>query len=59
MPVTTDIHGNGIGEVVVDCPPVNALRVADWFAVADQVTALGRNPEVRAVILRAEGRGSP
>ena len=41
----------------MDCPPVNALRVADWFAVADQVTALGRNPDVRVVILRAEGRG--
>ena len=41
----------------MDCPPVNALRVADWFAVADQVASLGRNPEVRVVILRAEGRG--
>ena len=57
MPVTTDIRENGIGEVVVDCPPVNALRVADWFALAEQVTALGRDPQVRAVILRAEGRG--
>lgn len=41
----------------MDCPPVNALRVADWFAVADQVSALGRDREVRVVILRAEGRG--
>ena len=43
--------------MVVDCPPVNALRVADWFALADQVGDLGRNPDVRVVILRAEGRG--
>jgi enoyl-CoA hydratase len=57
VPVTSDIAGGGVGEVVVDCPPVNALRVADWFSLADQVTALGRNQEVRAVILRAEGRG--
>ncbi len=57
MPVTSEITEGGVGEVVVDCPPVNALRVADWFALADQLTALGRNPEVRAVILRAEGRG--
>lgn len=57
MPVTSDIGGGGIAEVVVDCPPVNALRVADWFAVADQVSALGRDPDVRVVILRAEGRG--
>ncbi|HWE57527.1 MAG TPA: enoyl-CoA hydratase family protein [Acidimicrobiales bacterium] len=57
MPVISDIRDGGIAEVVMDCPPVNALRVADWFAVADQVTALGRDPDVRVVILRAEGRG--
>jgi enoyl-CoA hydratase len=43
--------------VVVDCPPVNALKVADWFSLADQVAALGRDPDVRVVILRAEGKG--
>ena len=57
MPVKSEITEGGVAEVVVDCPPVNALRVADWFALADQVTALGRNPDVRVVILRAEGRG--
>jgi enoyl-CoA hydratase len=57
LPVTSDINDLGVGVVTVDCPPVNALRVADWFAVADQTTALGHNPEVRAVVLRAEGRG--
>jgi enoyl-CoA hydratase len=44
-------------EVVVDCPPVNALRVADWFALAEAVTAAGRDPGTRVVVLRAEGRG--
>src|SRR5579864_8485839 len=57
MPVTSDIGDGGIAEVVMDCPPVNALKVADWFAVADQVRALGADPGVRVVILRAEGRG--
>jgi enoyl-CoA hydratase len=38
-------------------PPVNALTVAGWYAVADALTDLGRNPATRAVILRAEGRG--
>jgi enoyl-CoA hydratase len=55
--VTTDNLGGGIAEVVMDCPPVNALRVAEWYAVADQVTAAGRDPDTRVVILRAEGRG--
>lgn len=38
-------------------PPVNALTVAGWFDLAEQVTAAGRNTEVGAVVLRAEGRG--
>jgi enoyl-CoA hydratase len=56
MGITTETH-DGIAEVVVDCPPVNALTVAGWFDLADQVTAAGRDPDVRAVVLRAEGRG--
>ena len=47
----------GIGEVVVDLPPVNALKVEHWFGLADLVRKLGCNPDVRVVVLRAEGRG--
>ncbi len=47
----------GIAEVVVDFPPVNALPVAAWFELADELRALGRDPAVRVVILAAEGRG--
>lgn len=56
MPITTSV-ADRIGEVVMDNPPVNALTVAGWYEVADAVTALGRDPEVSVVILRAEGRG--
>jgi enoyl-CoA hydratase len=48
---------DGIAEVVIDSPPVNALTVAGWFELAEVVTALGRDREVRALVLRAEGRG--
>jgi enoyl-CoA hydratase len=48
---------NGVAEVVVDHPPVNALPAAGWFALAEALTALGADPAVRAVVLRAEGRG--
>lgn len=41
----------------MDCPPVNALTVAEWFELADVVTAAGRDTATRAVVLRAEGRG--
>ena len=48
---------DGVAEVVMDNPPVNALTVAGWFELADVVRALGADPAVRVVILTAEGRG--
>jgi enoyl-CoA hydratase len=57
VPITTDIDDGGIAEVVMDNPPVNALTVAGWFELADTIRALGQDPAVRVVILRAEGRG--
>ena len=47
----------GIVEVVMNKPPVNALGVRDWFDLAAELTRLGADPNVRVVILRAEGRG--
>jgi enoyl-CoA hydratase len=47
----------GIAEVVLDAPPVNALTVAGWFELADRLREASRDPQVRAVVLRAEGRG--
>ena len=47
----------GVAELVMDYPPVNALTVAAWFELADTVRRLGADPEVRVVILAAEGRG--
>jgi len=55
--VTATVDEHGIAEVVVDHPPVNALPVAGWFELADTVTRLGRDAQVRVVVLRAEGRG--
>ena len=48
---------NGIAVVTVDFPPVNALPVDGWFALADAVRAAGRDPQVRCVVLAARGRG--
>lgn len=56
MAITTSVH-DGVAEVVVDRPPVNALRVQDWFDLADAITTAGREPTTRCVVLRAEGRG--
>jgi enoyl-CoA hydratase len=48
---------DGIAEVVMDAPPVNALTVAGWFELADVVRELGADKGTRALILRAEGKG--
>jgi enoyl-CoA hydratase len=56
MGISTTIDG-GIAEVVMDNPPVNALTVAGWYELADVVRSAGDDPGVRAVVLRAEGRG--
>ncbi|MEZ5206043.1 MAG: enoyl-CoA hydratase family protein [Acidimicrobiales bacterium] len=57
MGITHTVDDQGIAEVVMDNPPVNALTVAGWFELADLVRSLGDDPAVRVVVLRAEGRG--
>ena len=47
----------GIAEVVIDYPPVNTLPVQGWFDLAGTLAAAGADPDVRAVVLAAEGRG--
>jgi enoyl-CoA hydratase len=55
--ITSSVSDVGIAEVVVDYPPVNALPVAGWYELADALKSAGADPVVRAVVLRAEGRG--
>ncbi|GHI08458.1 enoyl-CoA hydratase [Streptomyces cellostaticus] len=57
MGVSTSSPEKGISVVTADFPPVNALPVSGWFALADAVRAAGRDPGVRCVVLAAEGRG--
>lgn len=47
----------GIAVITVEYPPVNALPVAGWYALAAALRAAGQNPAVRAVVLEAPGRG--
>ena len=48
---------DGIAEVIIDFPPVNALPVQGWYDLASAVTAAGAEASTRAVILAAAGRG--
>ena len=57
MGISHTIDDAGIAEVVMDNPPVNALTVAGWYELAATIDALGDDPKVRVVVLRAECRG--
>jgi enoyl-CoA hydratase len=56
MTVTCTIDA-GIAEVVMDNPPVNAITVADTWRIHDVFRDLADDPDVRAVILTAVGKG--
>lgn len=53
---TTQIE-NGIAELVLDNPPVNAFGCDAQFAMAEALVDLGKNDDVRVIIIRAEGKG--
>jgi len=48
---------DGVAEVTINFPPVNALPAQGWLDLAEAVAGAGQDPGVRAVILAAEGRG--
>jgi enoyl-CoA hydratase len=50
-------ESDGVAEVIINNPPVNALDSAGWRAFADAVTGLGQREDIRCIVIRAEGRG--
>jgi enoyl-CoA hydratase len=56
MPINCTVE-SGIAEVVIACPPVNALDGAGWHMLATTLNQLGADPKVRVAILAADGRG--
>ena len=48
---------DGIAELEIDHPPVNALGVAAQFALAHEIDALGRRDDVRVIVIAAAGKG--
>jgi enoyl-CoA hydratase len=56
VPIRTETRGH-VGEIILDHPPVNALDSAGWNELAGIIENMGRDPEVRCMLLRGEGRG--
>ena len=48
---------DGIAEVHLNHPPVNALDSRGWTRLAEGVAELGRDPAARVAVIAAEGRG--
>jgi enoyl-CoA hydratase len=48
---------DGIAEVMLAHPPVNALDSAGWTKLAETIVSLGSDEKVRVIVLGAEGRG--
>lgn len=56
MPFHTEVRER-IAEIVFDHPPVNAFTGAMWMELPGLVRELGQRPDVRCLLIRAEGRG--
>ncbi len=56
MAIETNIE-DGVGEVVINNPPVNALDSRGWFDFAAAVREMGERGDVHCVVVRAEGKG--
>lgn len=48
---------DGIAEMVLDHPPVNAFDSAGWFSIAAEIDRLGADDDVRVIVIGGEGKG--
>ena len=56
LPFSTTIT-DGVAEMILDHPPVNAFDSNGWFAIAREIETLGQQDDVRVIIIAGEGRG--
>jgi enoyl-CoA hydratase len=57
MSISSRLVDDAIKVVTMDYPPVNALPVEGWYAVAEEMQQASSDDQVRVVVLRSEGRG--
>ena len=57
MYVQTNVGDEGIAEVLLDHPPVNALPSEGWAHLAKTVRGLGEDERVHVIVLAGNGRG--
>jgi enoyl-CoA hydratase len=57
MTITYEIDDNGVLEVLMDNPPVNALGIADTKQIATIFESVTKNLDIKVAILTAVGKG--
>jgi enoyl-CoA hydratase len=55
--IIEQVHADGVLELVLDHPPANAFTIGDLHDLASRLGSVAARPEVRVVLLRAEGKG--
>ena len=48
---------DGIAELVIESPPVNALDSKGWRGLSEEIDRLNADDKVRVIVIRAEGKG--
>ncbi|MFZ9905869.1 MAG: enoyl-CoA hydratase family protein [Steroidobacteraceae bacterium] len=56
MPMRVDIRGH-VAEIVLSQPPVNAFDSIGWLKLATTIEEVGRNPDVRCVLIHSDTKG--
>ena len=56
MSVETFIS-EGIAEIILDCPPVNALTSSEWLDLAINIDNLAHDNDVKVIVISAKGKG--
>lgn len=57
MSITEIVHDNGVAELVIESPPVNALSIGDLAQLAELLRSHDRRDDAGAVVLRSRGKG--
>jgi enoyl-CoA hydratase len=53
----SQLFDDGVLELIIDRPPVNAFDIGLLNAIAGTLEGIGARPDIRAVLLRSRGRG--
>jgi enoyl-CoA hydratase len=57
MAIDIEEAGDGVAEIIINAPPVNALSSIGWREFAEAVATTGLRTDIHCIVIRAEGKG--